>query len=481
MRYIPRLACLLVLIAAHGKKVCGQLLSDDRSVIISTQANESAPDSSGQFVIRNIIISGNRKTNPNIILRELSFQIDEAYSLSMIGQKFRKARKYLMNMGLFTDVVVSLKSISGYDVYVNIEVTEKWYIWPQPFLKTVDKNFHQWWGDGHRDMNRINYGIRLVDNNFTGRNDKLKINIMNGYTRQVQVQYFGLYLDNKLRWSVNGGISVGSNREVNYMTRNDKPVPFKDDKFLRSYVSWFGEVNFRPAIKTTHTFGVGYNYEDLADTIFKLNPYFSPGHHIIKTPEFTYRLSYFDVDFIPYPTKGYIGELTLKKRGVNNPINLWQLTAKGSGTWTINPAYFFNLRAVGMIKLPFKQPYFTRQFIGYDDQFMQGYEYYVVDGVAGGYTKATLTRKLFTTRFSLGPARYKRVNNVPLRVFAKTFVNAGYVYSKYPGQNELTNSFLYSGGVGIDIVTFTDFVIKIEWSFNRLGENGLYLHQRNFF
>ena len=73
------------------------------------------------------------------------------------------------------------------------------------------------------------------------------------------------------------------------------------------------------------------------------------------------------------------------------------------------------------------------------------------------------------------------MDHVPLKIYAKTFVNTGYVYNPHPGQNDLANKFLYSGGVGFDLVTFTDFVIKIEWSFNRLGENGLYLHQHNNF
>jgi hypothetical protein len=40
---------------------------------------------------------------------------------------------------------------------------------------------------------------------------------------------------------------------------------------------------------------------------------------------------------------------------------------------------------------------------------------------------------------------------------------------------------LYSGGVGIDIVTFYDIILKFEWSFNQLGENGLYLHRKSVF
>jgi outer membrane protein assembly factor BamA len=480
MGRVLRLACLYVLVLACEKASAQSGFGSSQNISADKQA--PAADSNHAFVIRNIIITGNRKTNPNIILRELSFGIDEAYSLALITRKFQKARKQLMNTGLFIDVVVSLKNLTGYDIYVNIQVEEKWYVWPQPFIRPVDKTFHQWWSEKDRNMDRINYGLKLTHNNFTGRNDKLKVNIMNGYTKQLSLQYYGLYLDNKLKWSINGGFAVGMNREVNYMTVNNKPVPVKGgDKYLRSYSNWFAEVNYRPAIKTKHTFGISYNYEDFADTIYKLNPSFSSGRNVVRYPELMYRMSYFDVDFIPYPTKGYIGELTLRKKGFNDPLNLWQLTAKASATWPFARNYFFNLRMVGMVKLPFSQPYMTRQFIGYEDQFLQGYEYYVIDGVAGGYTKASISRCILNTHFGIPSQRWKRLNNIPLKIYAKSFVDAGYVYSRHPGQNELTNKFLYSGGVGFDILGFTDFVIKIEWSFNRLGENGLYLHQRNYF
>jgi outer membrane protein assembly factor BamA len=481
MRSFYRQACLIVLIA-FGKPASGQNSFSDNDLVFSTGSTAPISDSVHLYTIRNITISGNRKTNPNIILREISFGIDETYSLDQIVDRFEKARKQLMNTGLFQDVVVSLKSISGYDMYVNIEVAEKWYIWPKPYLKSVDRNFHQWWSETDRSFDRINYGIKLTHNNLTGRNDKLKLSLMNGYTKQMSIQYYGLFLDNELKWSTNLGVTFGKNREVNYMTMHNKQVPLKnEDKYLRSYFSWFAQVNFRPAIKTIHTFGIGYNYEDIADTIYKLNPYFSAQPNLVRYSELFYRLSYFDVDFIPYPTRGFIGEITLKRKGFNDPVNLWQLSAKGSRTWPVKSNYFFNLTAVGMLKLPFKQPYVTNQFIGSDEQYLQGYEYYVIDGVAGGYTKATFARPLVNTFVRIPSQRFKCLNHIPLKLYAKTFVNAGYVYNERPGQNPLTNKLIYSGGVGLDIVTFTDFVIKIEWSFNRLGENGLYLHRRNYF
>jgi hypothetical protein len=175
--------------------------------------------------------------------------------------------------------------------------------------------------------------------------------------------------------------------------------------------------------------------------------------------------------------------VSIKKKGlgIKSSFNLWELMGRVSQTWSLNSKYIFNLKGLGMIKLPFSQPYTGKQFVGYDGRFLQGYEYYVIDGVAGAYGKASLSRLIFKTNINLPSQRFKSLNSIPIKLYAKTFANTGYIYNTTTGENKLTNQLLYSGGIGLDLVTFNDFVIKIEWSFNRLGENGLYLHQRNDF
>jgi len=268
------------------------------------------------------------------------------------------------------------------------------------------------------------------------------------------------------------------------MTLQNKQIPIKaNGDFLHSYLGGFIHFNYRPKIKTTHTFGFSFSYETIADTICKLNPSYSSGANIIRYPEVFYKLSYIDVDYIAYPTKGFFAEALIKRKGLdlNSPVNLWELTARASQSWPINSKYFFNLRGAATLKLPFSQPYIGKRFIGSDGRFLQGYEYYVIDGVAGGYAKASITRPIFSAHAHLPSQLYKPLRNIPIKLYAKTFVNAGYVYNTVAGENALTNKFLYSGGIGLDIVTYNDFVIKIEWSFNRLGENRVYLHQRNDF
>ena len=105
----------------------------------------------------------------------------------------------------------------------------------------------------------------------------------------------------------------------------------------------------------------------------------------------------------------------------------------------------------------------------------------MIDGVAGGYIKPTLTRELFFFKIKLPQGRYNRVEHLPIRIFGKVYGNAGYVYNPQPGNNYLSNTLLFSGGAGIDILSLSDFTIKLEWTMNRSGQNGLFLHNKSMF
>lgn len=436
------------------------------------------------FRVRIIAITGNKKTKESIILRELPFRSGDTYPLSELVKKFEIARKQLMNTALFHEVVVALKSFEGNNVDIAIELRERWYLFPVPYFKFVDRNINQWLVEQNAKLNRVNYGLKVLYNNATGRNDKLNVYLINGYTKQISFSYDRPYIDHNMKWGLNIGMALGKNREVNYNTINNKQVFYKDtNNFIRSFFRSNVELTYRRAIKTRHRFGFGYMVESVSDTVVALNPtYFKNGSGRLAFPEVYYVMSYFDVDYNPYPLKGYIVDLYFAKKGFNNKtINMWQLSAKANGSWEIANQTYFSARLAGSIKLPFRQPYFNQRLLGYSDFFMQGFEYYVVDGVAGGYAKALLSREIVNLHFHVKRKRDEVTHRIPLRAYAKTFVNAGYMYHPEPGLNTLNNRMLYSWGVGLDFITHYDFTFKIEWSFNLLGQNGLYLHRKTYF
>lgn len=447
------------------------------------RGNDSSGISYTAFFIRAIFITGNKKTKDNIILRELVFKKEARYSLQDLVNRFEVSKNFLMNTALFHDVIISLKGFEGDAIDILVEVSERWYIFPLPYLKPADRNLNQWLFEQNAKLNRTHYGGKIVYNNITGRNDKLRMWLVTGYTRQASFSYDRPFIDNKMRWGMKIAASAGKTREVNYRTLYNKQQFLKDDnRFLYHFSKAGFEFTYRKAIRTRHRFGFNFITETIKDTIVALNPvYFPRDRKGIGYPEFYYVWQYSDLDYNPYPVKGYAAEFSLYKKGVNRKINLWQLSARASANWPLNKKSFINLRSFAALKLPFKQPFFNQQLLGYNDAFIQGYEYYVIDGVAGAYLKASLVREIFKWNIGLGANKLAVNKRVPFRFYGKIFGNAGYVHHPEAQQNLLSNRMLGSAGIGLDIVTFYDFVLKLEWSFNQLGQNGLFLHRRATF
>ena len=249
-------------------------LADTRT-LYSTEDSFVPSDTSHLFIVKEITVEGNRYTRTATILRELSFYEGQGYSLPLLVRKFAQAKKQLMNTTLFQEVVVSLESLEGYDAHVNIEVRERWYIFPIPFIKTVDRSFGEWVKEQNMDWERVNYGIRIKHYNATGRNDKLSLYFMNGYTKQLALEYKGLILDKKQQWSSSLGMAVGKNKQLDYITTDNKRQFFKSDQtFVHSFFNSYLEFSYRRAIKTKHTFGASYQSFSIPDTILKINHQF---------------------------------------------------------------------------------------------------------------------------------------------------------------------------------------------------------------
>ncbi|HET7897646.1 MAG TPA: POTRA domain-containing protein, partial [Flavisolibacter sp.] len=395
---------ILWVIVLWGSRLAAQEVSvSPDAIIYSTSHPEGAAslNKAAAFNIKEISIIGNKRTRKSTVLRELPFSAGESYPLPEIIEKLEISKRQLMNTALFRNVVVTLRSFQGQDVYVKVELEEKWYFYPQPFLRVANGSFSQW-NERGRKLEHLNYGVKLTQYNFSGRGDKLYLNFTNGYTKKVELQYRGFYLDRDLKWSSSVSFAYGKNRELNYATENNKLLPIKTpDGYLYEFWQGIGEVSYRPAIKTRHTVTFGYNHNKVGDTVRKLNVFYTPSNNTYSYPFLTYTLSFKDLDFNPYPTKGLSGEVSLHKAGFGGAINLWQLSAAGTRYVSLSPRFYLGLNAGGVLKLPFKQPYIMQNFLGYGENYLQGYENYIVDGVAGGYTKATIGFNVVKKTFAL--------------------------------------------------------------------------------
>jgi len=73
--------------------------------------------------------------------------------------------------------------------------------------------------------------------------------------------------------------------------------------------------------------------------------------------------------------------------------------------------------------------------------------------------------------------RMTQFNKIHYAVYFNLFADAGYVNNDFPNPtNTMVNTWQFSAGAGIDLVTYYDQVFRIDYAINRYGEHGFFLH-----
>ncbi|RFS23985.1 hypothetical protein DVR12_08875 [Chitinophaga silvatica] len=440
---------------------------------------QTTPTKDGNyFIVKNILVSGNKKTRTSVIIREVYVVPGDTVYLKDLSATLEACRKQLLNTSLFLNVTANVKNWNGNEADLVFDVWERWYTFAFPIFKLADRNFNQWWVEKKHSLSRINIGVSGTQGNMSGRNDELSAAIQFGYTQRFALQYTLPYIDKHFRHGLGIIASYKRNREVNDSTNDNKQAFFRKDEFLRQVYMVGLNYSYRRAINTRHQVSLTYNYEKVVDSVAILNPnYLGKGRTQISFMELTYRMHYIKADSWVFPLKGFSVQAEVSKKGLGpwDDIHDIRFRLNMARYWELGRKTFGALGIRSQAKFSNDQPYFNQQALGYSDDYLRGLEYYVVDGTSFAILKSTLRQELVSFKFRL-PIVPKKFSLVPIRIFAKGFADAGYAYNKYPGNSFLNNRMLYTGGVGFDIVSFYDTNLRIEYSFNQLGQKGLFLH-----
>jgi len=114
-----------------------------------------------------IEITGNRVTQPIIILREMHTRPGSRANAEQLDLDLLRVKA----LGLFNHVEFHLQERDGAAI-LAISVTEEWYIFPLPY-----------WDFKDNDPQKLIYGFRYRQNNFQGRNETLVFNLWDGVDR----------------------------------------------------------------------------------------------------------------------------------------------------------------------------------------------------------------------------------------------------------------------------------------------------------
>lgn len=437
--------------------------------------------------IGEISITGNKRTKDAVILREMQVRTGDTLPLDQLPRLLEESRLMLVNTALFTKVDIYYKDWEARSnrVHIRVEVDESWYIYPVPVFDLADRNFNVWWVEQKRSLQRVNYGLDFSHTNFSGNNDPLKAKIQFGYTRKYNLRYTLPFINRKKTLGIYSYIEYAQNREVNYATEGNKQLFFRlEDRFISQRFRTQLGLNYRPGARTFHYSELGFHQNRIDPIVAdSLNPgFFLDGRHLQRYFSFKYEFTRDFRDIRAYPLKGHYLRASLLKDGLGifSDRNALTFTLRyerylpAKGRWS---AALLADSKYSIIRQ--QQPYNDNRALGFGQVYLPGYEYYIADG-----PDMLLLRSLF--RFKFIDRTLKFGKWVPLESYrqipfkAYVAMNAGWAYINDPFAsrigNPLNNRPLWGGGPALHLVFFYDKVLLIEYSFNHLGEKGLFLH-----
>jgi outer membrane protein assembly factor BamA len=477
--------CILLLLLSFFARSQNQ----NTSIVAHTLATTFA-DSSYKLHVKNIIVTGNTSTKEYIILREIQFSKGDSIVISKLNQELEQARQLVYNTTLFTEVKIEAAVVSAYDIIVMVTVRERWYIYPIPQFKPVDRNFNEWIKTYNASLQRVNYGLKFVHYNLSGRRDLLRIYLLTGFSRDFSFSYNAPYSNKALTEGFVISAGYSQKKEIAYKTDyNNNLLFYRSDslrsKFIGSTIYANIGYTLRKGFFVKHFFNLGLSKLTVSDSILlpKNNPhYLNTGKTDATIFELAYAWQYVNVDNVLYATKGKTATISLSKRGLGFTGGVNALTFEGSLNryFDFGRKWYSSIQMNAKLRLPFEQAYINQRGLGYNDSYLRGLEYLVIDGVGTGLIKSTLKKKVFDFKIPI-PFKLKSLSYIPFTIFAKTYADLGYAFNKKEFATNLNNRLLYTGGFGIDILTFYDVNLRLEYSFNQLNQKGLFLHTQSGF
>ncbi|MES2795421.1 MAG: BamA/TamA family outer membrane protein [Bacteroidota bacterium] len=450
-------------------------------VIISFFSFESYAQNNEFSIISDIIITGNEKTKNSIILRELDFEKGDTLYFEEIEEKINLNRNKIVNLQLFLSVDLKVIKCENPFAELQINLSEQFYIFPFPVFRLADRSFNEWWYNRGHKLNRTIYGVNLVHLNVGGRAEELILNLENGFTRQLGIIFRKPYIDKKMKTGFDFELFYNTNKQIAYRTDLDKLVFARNDEsvLLRKFTSLIA-LRRRNNFFVRQRLELAYFNETLSDSISALNPNYYLDSRA-KTDYF--RLSYaYIVDHrnnLNYANTGHYFKARLSRTGLfkNDQLSQNEAYFVYAHFFDLGKKWYVDYNIRGKITSPKLQAFAISQALGYKNENIRGFDLHVIDGQKFGIFKTNFRRQIFDTEFKV-PAIgvLKSAQKQPLSLYARAFVDGGYVWNKYSNLNnsQYANRFITGYGLGVDLVSIYTGALKISYSFNNFGDRGLY-------
>lgn len=394
-------------------------------------------------IIDSIRISGNEKTKEFIILREMTIEIGDEVNSENISYN----RERIYSLGLFNYVNLYLLE-ENKKVILLVDVYEKWYLYPIPFVSFNGKEFEN-----------PTYGVNFRLENFRGRNETLNAYIALGYDPAVSLSYYNpaLLFDDDIGLSAEIGYQDFENKSYNaerIVGKEYEYTIYSGSISLSKRFDQFNLISFTPGFSYVET-DIPVSYKITASS-----------KSIDRSLSLTLDYFYDSRDLKQFPKSGVFSAFQFSHSGFGidgisyNSVNLDfrqynQLVKDITARWRI--AY---RNAFGKVV-----PYYAYSSLGYDE-YVRGHRGEKMEGlqyVVGSFEMSYAIVNEWDLSLDL-PLLPKRLTSTRIGVNFNIFTDAGTTFDRF--DELLFNKFISGYGFGLNILFLPYNSVRFEYAFD---------------
>ncbi|KAA3659530.1 MAG: hypothetical protein DWQ10_08705 [Calditrichaeota bacterium] len=340
------------------------------------------PSLSQPYHITEIVIHGNKKTRPSVILREMRTQTGDTVTIEELNYDARRVE----SLGLFTRVEFSLEEVD-IGSKLRIDVTEQWYLFPWPIFYFNDREY-KW--------EKASYGMSVLHSNFRGNAELFSVAGWLGYNP-------GAYLIYSIP-AINGNKSYFLSSQFYYYKLRSKTFELLDEEIDEKQFGGSLALGYRINLENSVQLAVGYSRIKYDPAVMgqTLHP---AGRDNLPSLSLTYTRNTRDLAW--YPSQGSFLSASYQKIGFWNDayVDYRQVTLDARTYFTVYKSVILAGRSALLLSDGQIPPY-NRAYFGYRlrirGRFSERYE---------GENRVLSSVEL---RFPILPVRYIQVEEETL-------------------------------------------------------------------